>query len=293
MREENQMRTIMKRMAIAILALGVLSACGENKSGGKNKSSHSGNIGIGTNGYTTQGENYSNLDQMRTAFGSKSLADGIANGANVYHVGTYFGGSNSGGGQVSVEVYGCLNLLFWQVGDCDSGMNDISSYLESALNMGRIWQVQSASGSSVAINEAYDVLNNDYLFQPRTFDRNDANYRDMLALDRSDIVDVRISGASVRLTNNQVIPATLVEYFYGNNYTGQMNITGMKRFILSNNLPVVANPVAVIDQNGYLTGYLSNVGTQINVQSITVERMHSVYYGNIQQSSGQQTVNLR
>lgn len=290
------MKTIMKRMAIAILALGVLSACGENKSGGKSSSSSSnGNIGIGTTGYTTNGENYSNLDQIRSDYNAKSLADGISNGANVYHVGTYFGGNNNGGGQISGGIYGCLNLIFWQVGDCDNNNGgNINSYLESALNAGRIWQVQSATSSSVAINEAYDVMNNDYLFQSVTFDRNDPNYRDMLGLNRSDIVDVKISGASIRLTNNQVIPATVVEYFYGSNYTGQMNVTGIKRFVMSKNIPVVANPVAVIDANGFISGYLSNVGTEINVQSITIERMHSVnYYGQIQQTSGQQTVNLR
>tara|TARA_B100001971_G_scaffold129103_1_gene119004 strand:- start:43168 stop:44007 length:840 start_codon:yes stop_codon:yes gene_type:complete len=276
-----------------LLAFSVLSACGENKSGGGSSSKSSG-IGNGQTGYTTQGENYSNIDEVRNQYNSKSLADGISNGTNIYHVGTYFGGSNSGGGQVSVNVYGCLNLIFWQVGDCDSNNGyDINSYLESALNMGRIWQVQAASGESISINEAYDVLNNDYLFQPETFDRNSAKYREMLGLNRNDIVDVRISNASITLTNGQVIPSTLVEYFYGNNYTGGANITGMKRFILSANLPVVANPVAVIDGNGAITGYLSNVGNGIKVKSLTVTRMHGTnYYGQIQQTSGQQTVNI-
>lgn len=287
------MKTMMKRMSIMLLAFSVLSACGENKSGGGKSSSSTSGIGNGQTGYTTQGENYNNIDEVRSRYNSKSLADGIANGANIYHVGTYFGGSNSGGGQISGQIYGCLNLIFWQVGDCDSNSGyDITSYLESALNMGRIWQVQAGSGESISINEAYDVLNNDYLFQPRTYDRNDAKYREMLGLDRNDIVDVRISNASIRLTNNQVVPATLVEYFYGNNYTGGNNITGMKRFLLSSNLPVVANPIAVIDSNGAITGYLSNVGNDIKVKSLTVTRMHGVYYGQIQQTSGQQTVNI-
>ena len=287
------MKSIMKRMSIMLLAFSVLSACGENKSGGGKKSSSVNGIGNGQTGYTTQGENYNNIDEVRNRYNSKSLADGIGNGTNIYHVGSYFGGSSSGGGQISGGVYGCLNLIFWQVGDCDSSSGyDISSQLESALNLGRIWQVQGASGESISINEAYDVLNNDYLFQNATYDRNNAKYREMLGLNRNDIVDVRISNASIKLSNNQDVPATLVEYFYGTNY-GNVNISGMKRFILSSNLPVVANPIAVIDAYGAIKGYLSNVGNDIKVRSLTVTKMHGVNgMGQIQQTSGQQTVNI-
>jgi hypothetical protein len=290
------MKRLFKNLSVAMLALSLMAACGDNSTGAKSKkSSGVSGFGNGQTGYTTQGENYSNIDQIRNDYSNKSLASGIANNTNIYHVGTYFGGQSQGGGQVGVSVYGCLNLIFWQVGDCDEagGGYDIDAYLQSALDMGRIWVTDSVGQNSVIVDEAYDVLNGDYLFQSETFDRNDDIYRDMLGLGRNDIVSIKISGATVKLTNNEVLPATHIEYFYGTNYTGYTNITGIKRFIISKNLPVIANPVAVVNQSGYLTGYLSNIGNNINVQSITIEKMHNYIYGQIQQVSNQQTVQLR
>jgi hypothetical protein len=290
------MKRLFKNLSIAMLALAFMAACGENTSGAnKKKNSGINGYGNGQTGYTTQGENYTSIDQVRADFNAKSLSDGIANNTNLYHVGTYFGGNAQGGGQVGVSIYGCLNLIFWEVGDCDSGNGgyDIDAYLQSALDMGRIWRTNSVGTNSVLVDEAYDVLNNDYLFQTVTYDRNDDIYREMLGLDRNDIVELRISAATVRLTNNQVIPATHIEYFYGANYTGYTQITGIQRFIVTKNLPTIANPVAVINSAGYLTGYLSNIGNDINVQSITIEKMHNFIYGSIQQVSSQQTVNLR
>lgn len=267
------MKTIFKRMSIMLLAFSVLSACGENKSGGGSSSKSSG-IGNGQTGYTTQGENYSNIDEVRNQFSAKSMADGISDGETVYHVGSYFGGNSSGGGQVSVNVYGCLNLIFWQVGDCDSNSGyDPTSYLENALNLGRIWQVQGASGESISINEAYDVIGGNYIYQPQSFDRNNAKYRAMLGLDHAQNVKAVISNAQIKLSNNQIIPATFIEYFvvstgpYGNEFYMQE----LDSFVVTKNLPVVANPVLVT--KGYtIKGYLSNVGQNIRVKSITISR---------------------
>jgi hypothetical protein len=289
------MKRLFKNLSVGLLALSLMAACGDNASGTKSKKS-SGISGFdnGQTGYTTSGENYSSLDQIRSDYNSKSLASGIANDTNVYHVGTYFGGQSQGGAQVGVSVYGCLNLIFWEVGDCDSsGGYDIDTYLQSALDMGRIWVTRDVGTNSVIVDEATGVLNGDYLFDAVTFDRNNDIYEDMLAIGRNDLVDVKISGATVKLTNNQVLPATHIEYFYGVNYTGYTQVTGIKRFIITKNLPTIANPVAVINQAGYLTGYLSNIGNDINVQSLTIEKMHNFVYGQIQQVSNQQTVNLR
>lgn len=289
------MKRLFKNLSVGLLALSLMAACGDNASGTKTKkNSGISGFGNGQTGYTTQGENYSSLDQIRNDYNSKSLASGIANNTNVYHVGTYFGGQSQGGAQVGVSVYGCLNLIFWEVGDCDSnGGYDIDAYLQSALDMGRIWVTRDVGTNSVIVDEATGVLNGDYLFGSVTFDRNNDIYEDMLAIGRNDLVDVKISGATVKLTNNQVLPATHIEYFYGVNYTGYTQVTGIKRFIITKNLPTIANPVAVINQAGYLTGYLSNIGNDINVQSLTIEKMHNFVYGQIQQVSNQQTVNLR
>ncbi|MCO4754391.1 MAG: hypothetical protein KC478_07900, partial [Bacteriovoracaceae bacterium] len=98
---------------------------------------------------------------------------------------------------------------------------------------------------------------------------------------------------TIHLGNGDTKNGVYVEYFYGTRTNDILNITSMEAFVLSTELPVIANPVTV-EQNGNLVGRLGRVGTT-NVSQVKVSNSHYVRneitgytYRTVIQSRGQE-----
>jgi hypothetical protein len=272
------MRNTTKTLSVLMMAAFMTVSCGK-----KDNSSGSGsNAGISDYAQATA---YGSIDEVRQAFAAKSLADGAAVGTEVYHVGSYFGASNSSS-SFSASVSGCAQILFWSIGDCGTNTSQQENYMLDKLNKGKYRTVTQASVDSLGykIPDGIEVTNNlvEYTYDETisTFDRTNSIYKEMLALESNNILETRVSAATIKFQNNSEVAGQIVEVVYGNQTYGNQTVTGMKRFVLSTNLPTIANPIAVI--NGYypsLSGFLSGVGTPSNyrmIKSITVSTLHNL-----------------
>jgi hypothetical protein len=292
----------MKALTKSFLTLALVSALGTSCGGGSNKSGSSSSTSGGINGLPgnnlTQTQSYQSIDQVRSAFNQKALSDGLSSGIEVYHIGPYFN-SGYGGGGASFDASFCIDLGFWSAGDCDNyGTPNQEDILLNQLNNGVFKKVSSSSSSSVTYQEPTGIMSNNYggaeytynNSQTKTFDRNSLAYREMLGLDipAGNIIESKVSPATITMSNGQQVVGQVLEMFIGSSYYGGANITDVKRYVLSTNLPLMANPVAVISGVGYgyngaqatVSGYLGFLGTTGNssaiqgVQRIQINQLH-------------------
>jgi len=278
------MKKWFKNLPVLLLSMAILSACGENTTGGKSSKS-SGVETIGSSGYSDNNQNYGNMDEMRSEFNAKSLSDGVGNNDYIYHIGNYFNPNasqnNSGG---TFNVSGCINIFGFEIGDCQSGSTyDPTAQLQLILDRGRLYKAVSSNSSTVNVDHAYSVINGEFIYQADTFDRNSSTYREMLGLEDS-VLESRITSATITLANNTQIAAKHVELFLGT-FGG---LTGIKRFVVTTNLPVVANPVFAYTENASSSkiGALAEIGN-VKIQRIQVNKVHYFYNGQIVPGSGQ------
>src|SRR5690554_1293467 len=111
------MKKLFKNLPLALLVLTLSVGCGKDNSSGGSSGSSSEPIAV--DGIGNSSQNFQTIEEVRTAFNAKSMSAGVTQNLDVYHVGPYFGGKASGGGiKVDYGVSGCLNLIFWQWGDC-------------------------------------------------------------------------------------------------------------------------------------------------------------------------------
>ena len=246
------MKSLCKYIFMGALILG-LASCGKDNSTQGSKSSNTSNTGISTTG----GSNFKNHAEMKNAFESMSLQSGLNNNDVIYHVGPEFG-MQTQGGNVNFDFNYCIDLIFWQSGDCEQTSS--GSQLEYILSNGEYKVVKNTSSNQVSYDLADGIVNNMFSFLPSEFNRNDDLYQRMLGINQGNIVKIVLSKADVRLSNNQTIKADYVEYFYDNN--------SVEGFVVSNALPLMANPL-FITENYSITGALSFSGNK-TIKSISV-----------------------
>lgn len=296
------MRALFKQLPILVIAGALAVACGsgENSSGGGSTTAPGIN---GLPGNTvTQTTSYQSVDQVRAAFNSKGLNDGLANGTEIYHMGPYFNNSYGNGG-INFQGGFCINLFGQTYGDCQNN-NGQQDYLLDLLDNGVYKKVTAASTTAVSYQEPSGVSNQSGFWQftydnsaTQSYSRNSQDYLKMLALDvpMNNIVESRVSPATITMSNGQQVAGQILEVVTGYSNYGQVSVSDIRRYVLSTNLPIAANPIAVINGmspivNGYygptaiVNGYLaflgnSNVqGQALAVQSIQIPVMH-IYQG--------------
>ena len=242
------------KLAFIALMMSQIASCGkENNSGGGSGSSNSGITNDGViSGVFDNGNNLGDYSAVRSHYTSASFSNGLSTNMVIYHIGPYFGGQSSSG--FSTTVSGCLNLFVVSFGDCDN-INSNVGQLESIVDRGEYKVVRSTSSSSVTYDVAVGTqssnLGGDFVYQPDTFDSTDDAYRDMLNLDDISVRETVVSEARITLSNGETVNGEMVEYFYTNG--------NIRRFVLSSALPLMANPLLVIENNS-VTGRLNNVG---------------------------------
>lgn len=251
---KNTMKKMFGHLPIALMAMTLAVGCGkdENSSG---SSSTAAPAPVKTEEVTNAAQNFKSLDEIRQAFDKKSMA--AASGLDIYHTGTYFGANSGFNIDTSFDFSGCINLIFWSAGDCggyEQQQKTILEQMDYILDSGRLIKVDSSDSSSLNVKEALDV-NNDASFL----------FSDPYQLTREDILgdalrktsyygQPQFKEASIKLSDGRDIKGVAII-----KQTGEV-------FVLSTNLPLVANPILVQSNQGY--GQLSKIGADVHVNEI-------------------------
>lgn len=259
------MKNFRNLIVFGFLTLSLISCGNGNSSGGGGDSSTSSSS---SNDVSSDGNNYTSYDELKNAYTSMDLAAGLTDDMPVYHIGPAFGGTNFNSGfDFSLDfTFNHCSIIFGEVsGDCNgNGANSID--YQSIVDQGQYKIIRSRSSSSLDLDTADGVSNQGFTYTSGSYDRNDSLYREMLNLDDDSVAKVVISKATVRLDNGNTINADYVEYFYTN---GEL-----KGFVLSNALPLIANPIAITDRHS-VRGYLEFSGNkkistiQVNIHDIS------------------------
>jgi hypothetical protein len=258
-------------LGVTLLAI---TSCGQESSSSTASSTIQGYVDSIT-GQTVAGtssNSYTNIDQVRAAFNAKSLESGVTEGTYIYHTGSSFGGSSNYGVSGGISVSGCFFGLF---GDCsNSGSNsNQNSELQNYLNNGRMLKIGQLdqNSSTLSVLEAIGVSNNNFTYNSSSYSRTNSMYLKMLGLD--DVYDetkVNAATIEVRDNNNSItsVNGIVVEHIK-RSYVG---ISSIKRYVLTTNLPVIANPIAILDGNYNIevSGLLKSVGLGLYIKSIVV-----------------------
>lgn len=210
---------------------------------------------VTTDFYGSEQEEFGNFENLKTYYLNKNFDEGMSDNLVVYHVGPKYGMQTNGG---SFNIGFCIVFFGQTIGDCE-GMGNNTAILENIVNNGEYKVTTSYNATGVSYNLAVGVEDDQFVFEPRNFDQSSESFNEMLNLDNQAVVKVVVTRATIQLTDNSQISGDLVEYFYGT--IG--NITGVERFVLSKDLPLLANPIAVFNAYGQPQGALNNVGNRM------------------------------
>lgn len=254
------MRGLFKNVFMGFFVMALAVGCGKENSSGSSSSKSSAPIDV--NGIGSTSQNFQTIEEVRSAFANKSMNEGISEGLDIYHVGTYFGGTSSSGFQASYEFSGCINLIFWQAGDCDGGYGNYleqqKQQLESAITAGRLLKVSPGDNNSISAQRAIGV-NSDLSLQYQN-----------LTLSRNNILDDALSGG----TNTVRLEPATITLSDDTTVEGVAIIKGNNVYVLSTNLPIAANPIFVGEgwdnywQQYSRISYLSKIGPEISVINV-------------------------
>lgn len=265
------------KLTIALLSMAILSSCGKTDVGSAGNAVTN---YVTANGETIVGSstnNFTTIEQVRAAFNAKSLEAGVAENMYIYHLGSSYGASSGSGISGGISISGCFFGLF---GDCENNTSNQSFQLQSYLENGRMQQIGQVNlgSSSLNIKKATGVANSDFTYTNQVYTRSSTEYTNMLGLN-SIASETRVFPATVELSSGSIIDAVVVEHI---NKT-YLTINSIKRYVLSTNLPVVANPIAIIDgkSNIKVTGVLKSVGNTNHIKKISIDRYTGVnFWGN-------------
>lgn len=274
------MKALFKRLPILLMAGAISVSCGSgDNSSGSPSSTNTGGGNTWTPGVTgTQGTSYQSIDQVRAAFQQKSFAEGTAVNYEYYHLGSYFGGSSGG---FSLDFNFC-----WS--DCQS--QQMANAMEERIQYGSQIKVTAASVDSVSYDIATDVdVNNGYANfvygTSGTMSRTGGLYKSMLGLNISEsslfggsTEGIKVTPATISLQNGGTVVGQMVEFFIGQKSQYGCTLNDIKRYVVSSALPIIANPVLVIE-NGQAEGKLNEInGSSSIVSSVTVNGYNELNY---------------
>ena len=245
-------------LLLGMMILALVSCGKEEQSSGGGGSSGSSGSG------STSGVNYKNHSELKKAFTSKSFTTGLSDKTVIYHVGPDFGGTNFNSIDIDFDFdFGfCGNFFGKTYGDCDSYSNNGVDY-DNLVEKGEYKRVIKRSKDKIE----YDLATGAHAsgtgaeFTRKSYTRGDSFYREMLNLDKKSVQKVVISKAEVYVTNastgkRSTIKADYVEYFFNDSERS------LKGYVVSNQLPLFANPLAITTGRN-LSGALSNSGNTI------------------------------
>lgn len=251
------MKTLFKALFLTFL----LSACGggSNRSGG---GSSQVTLGGGQFAGISQSVQFSSLQSLRNYY-PLNTTNGLAANQYVYHVGSLFGNTSTGSGLFNFN----FDFSFCFMSQCHM------QELYQVIDNGRLIHIQN----DLNLRRAYDVQSGQFVYESFQYTEQSSIYRYMFSYDRTPI-STQFSNATITFLNGQTMPATVVNYFYGETWGTEAQITGVRRVIFASGLPLVANPIATFNSSYQLTGALSYFGNNYVVKSIQVDKFYDVQY---------------
>lgn len=250
---------------LLVFSLFFALSCGsENSSGGAPASTTNTNIGISDDGTIEPGNSsqvYGSIEELRSAFNSMSLETGVNTNSNFYHVGSKY--QNGGSGWIDIDF-------------CLFNCNQIEFQLEQVLKYGRVIKIQSLNqdSESLSLGRANGVENNDFTYENYTYTRNNHEYQSMLGFNLN-FNEVKFSKATISLSDGSSVLGVLVDYRTLNTFNGAL--IARKRYVLSTNLPVVANPIAETEESSNQASVVANlkqIGINLYVTRIDIEEIN-------------------
>lgn len=268
------MKRFIQLLILATLVT-MLASCGkQNSSGGSSskKSNQTDWYASGTN------NGFGNYDDLKEYYTEKSLSDGLPNNTVIYHVGEIYGANyNNFEFDINFNFAFCIGSenLFGNDDACNSFGGNTTADLNDIVDDGEYKVVRNSTSTTVSFDLATGASNNIFTFaNNQTYNQTSPIFRKMLNLDNKPVNKVVVSKANAYMTNKGNIQADLVEYFFQDG--------SYEAYILSPNIPVIANPVAVFggsysvngSVNVNIDGELNNVGQSVLTSvSTTIHRL--------------------
>lgn len=295
------MKNFINRFMLLATIMTFAVACGKNSSGGGGNHATPDLPGGGVTAQT--GKDVKSIEELRNIFQAKNMDEALSPGMPIFHTGPVY--SNGTSTSFGFEAGFCAQFLSWSWGDCYTQQEIASAQYLASVNQsianGKFNVVTKAFSDSVQIEQIVEFLDANLSVQNARYVTNVLSrsntpfYNEMLGLSQSSSMfgstsTYRITSARVEMENGQTIEAYLVESF-NNNTSGFYGYqsTVPRKFIVSPQLAIIANPVAVIDTNYYgqsqFVGALKSVGG-VRVKSISATT--SVMNANGQITNGQQ-----
>lgn len=273
------MKKQFSKLALLALVSVSLVSCGKNSSGGDSKSKSKDDNIINVSEFNQNQVSEATLEAVQNAFGNLNMtSNGIKNGDVFYHRNflTPMDYTTSASFNLSVQTYGCLSFFGIEIaGDCSNPYQNVqNNYYQDIIDSGEHRTVKSISNSEVIYDQMEGVSNSYPTYKAYKFSKNSARYTSMLGLsDGSNSSNTKVSVASVVLSDGRKIQAFTIEKFHSDG----------KKYIVSPQLPLMANPIAVIDQYGYILKRVGAVGSNKYVQQIQyyIHSMSHDYTGNM------------
>ncbi|MBT4792258.1 MAG: hypothetical protein HON90_11865 [Halobacteriovoraceae bacterium] len=279
------MKNLKKLFLLSALVLSIVSCGSDNKSGGSGGGTTPAPAApVAPDWYQTDTDvqNLNNYNRLRDFYVNKSFANGLTDNMVIYHIGRTYSDTAKSLSNNNTQNIGlsdifhlgyCINFFGILKGDC---ANTNSSYTATQTDLGEIVRqgeykvIGRRDHNQVDLSIAQGSDNYGFLFEAGVYDRGDNLYNLMLNLAGKTVRRVVISKAEVYVTdangNNTRIDADFVEYFFTD--------SSIRGYVISQNLPSLANPIAVTANTVYdtheLTGALSFSGVN-TVKSISVQ----------------------
>jgi hypothetical protein len=133
------------------------------------------------------------------------------------------------------------------------------------------------NSNTLNLAKATGVSYNDFTYSNYVLTRNHNDYRSMLGMSSS-YNRAKLSNATIELQSGERVQGVVVEYIKEGYYGVPSSI---KRYVLSTNLPIAANPIAILNGlRAEVTGVLSTVGTNIKLRRIEIDTITELSYYN-------------
>lgn len=274
------MKNFMKKIMLLATVMSFTVGCGNNSSGGGG-GNHAG-PDLPGGGITSQsGQSVKSIEELRAIFEKKKMSDALEEGMPIFHMGPAFSNATVSS-SLNFESSFCAQLLIWSFGDCKTQQQVYNeqylAYINQSISNGRFNVVERLFSDSILVHQITEFFDASLDLQNSRGNAdiyskdNTPFYKEMLGLNTTNnwgfggSSKYHVSSAKVEMENGQTIEAYLVEIF---NY---QTTSTAKKFIVSPQLAVIANPVAVIEPNyygyTYFTGALKSVGG-VKVKSIS------------------------
>lgn len=239
-----------KSLSLLWLVLLVVS-CGKSK-GGSGGSSSSSNTSSTVNAAT--GSVVVSIANLQNIFEDTPFDQEGEPGMRIYR---YRPSTNS----TSTSVSYCFNFFGITKGNCGSSTtNSINSYYQNLINNGDLMEIGALSAQRVDYRKFTSISSTGIIAYISYYrDRSSPVYKSMLGIDATN-KQFYVTNATVKDNTGKSYEAYHVEVY--DSYSYDISPDRFTSYIVSPELPILANPLATINSNGQVVNVVTIVGNK-------------------------------